>query len=262
MILWTNIINPISFSYLAYMWELIINADDFGAMEKVNVAIDDHLSNGVISSATIIANGNHVEQAVEISKKHKQASFGIHLNLSEGKPTSDHPDLLPILTPDGNFKQDFRGIPLTKPLKKAIVQEWLAQIAYLRGLGLEISHADSHHHVHTRPNLLWVVRKVAKESGINTWRRSRTLYTAESEVRMKTFLKKQYNVMLGAGYAKTKGTEHFADVFAMMHYVNDGQPDTVEVMCHPGLSASGPEDEMLKILVKHPKIILKNYRQI
>lgn len=244
------------------MWELIINADDFGAMQKVNTAIDSHLSAGLISSATIIANGKCVEEAVELSKKHKQASFGVHLNLSEGSPTSNHPDLQPILTEDGNFKQDFRGVPLTKILKKAIVQEWLAQITYLRGLGLEISHADSHHHVHTRSNLLWVVRKVAKESGIKTWRRSRTMYTAEQEVRIKTFLKRQYNVMLGTAYANTIGTEHFADVDSMLYYVNDGKPTTVEVMCHPGLSTSGPEDELLKKLVKHPKIILKNYSQI
>jgi len=244
------------------MWELIINADDFGAMEKVNMAIDSHLTAGLISSATIIANGKFVREAVELSKKHKQASFGVHLNLSEGKPTSTHPDLAPILTPEGSFKQDFRGVPLTKALKKAIVQEWLAQISFLRGLGVQISHADSHHHVHTRPNLLWVVRKVAKESGIKTWRRSRTMYSPDEEVRIKTFLKKQYNVMLGSGYANTVGTEHFADTKAMLYYVNDGHPTTVEVMCHPGLSSSAPEDELLQKLVKHPKIILKNYSQI
>jgi predicted glycoside hydrolase/deacetylase ChbG (UPF0249 family) len=244
------------------MWEVIINADDFGAMEKVNVAIDAHLSEGVISSASIIANGKYVEQAIAISKKHKQASFGIHLNLSEGKPMSDHADLAPLLDNEGNFKADFRGVPLTKLVKKAIVQEWLAQIAFLRGFGLEISHADSHHHVHTRPNLLWVVKKVAQESGIKHWRRSRTLYTADKDERLKTFLKKQYNVMLGAAFANTKGTTHFTDIHAMLHYVNDGQPDTVEVMCHPGLSNSAQEDELLKKLVKHPKIILKNYRQI
>lgn len=244
------------------MWEVIVNADDFGAMEKVNVAIDNHLTEGLISSATIIANGKCVKEAVEISKKHRQASFGVHLNLSEGKPTSNHPDLAPILTPEGNFKQDFRGVPLTKILKKAIVQEWLAQITYLRGLGVVISHADSHHHVHTRPNLLWVVKKVAKESGIKIWRRSRTMYSPDEEVRIKTFLKKQYNVMLGSGYANTIGTEHFADANAILHYVNDGQPTTVEVMCHPGLSSSGPEDELLRKLAAHPKIILKNYRQL
>lgn len=240
---------------------MVINADDFGALEKVNAAIDKHLKDGLINSATIIANGRAVKEAVEISKKYPQASFGIHLNISEGKPTSQQADLKPILDAEGNFLKDFRAVPLTKSLKKAIVKEWMAQIDYLRNLGVKLSHADSHHHTHTLPNLLWVVRKVTRESGIVNWRRSRTLYKLSEENKWKVFLKKQYNGLLST-YAKTKGTTHFTDVFAMKEYLEDGIPDRVEVMCHPGLSSSEPEDKLLRRIVTHPKVILKNYWQL
>lgn len=244
------------------MWEIIINADDFGAMEKVNRAVDELLTQKILTSASILANGRFVDEAIAIAQQHKQASFGVHLNLSEGTPIlKDNPDLSPILNANGEFEGNFRAVPLTKKLKKAIVREWIAQINLLREKGLQLSHADSHHHIHTRPNLLWVIKKVARETGIQKWRRSKNLYAKKEENRMKTFFKKRYNTLLQA-YAHTHGTKNFTDAWGLQEYLNDGWPELTEVMCHPGLSTSAEETELIKHIAQHPKVILKNYWQV
>lgn len=64
---------------------IIINADDLGKNHIVNEAIREALSLGVISSSTIMANSSSWEEVHAIVDENPQASFGVHLNLTEGK---------------------------------------------------------------------------------------------------------------------------------------------------------------------------------
>lgn len=64
---------------------IIINADDLGKNHIVNEAIREALSLGVITSSTIMANSSSWEEVHAIVDENPQASFGVHLNLTEGK---------------------------------------------------------------------------------------------------------------------------------------------------------------------------------
>jgi len=67
---------------------MIINADDFGLCEGVNKAVAEAHNNGVLTSATIMANMPGLDEAVEIAKSTPRLGVGVHLNLTEGPSLS------------------------------------------------------------------------------------------------------------------------------------------------------------------------------
>src|SRR3989339_560109 len=71
------------------MLKIIINADDFGLNEKVNEGILRSFRNGILRSASLMANGNSFEQAVGIINSNPNLDIGVHLTLVEEKPILD-----------------------------------------------------------------------------------------------------------------------------------------------------------------------------
>ncbi len=60
--------------------KLIINADDFGLCRGVNSAVAKAHNEGVLTSATLMANMPGAAEAVEIAKKTPSPGVGVHLN--------------------------------------------------------------------------------------------------------------------------------------------------------------------------------------
>jgi chitin disaccharide deacetylase len=149
---------------------LIINADDLGADEARNTGIFEGIAAGSITSCSLLPNGPALEDAVERIRSLKQTiSWGIHLNLSEGKPLSSG---LRLLTgPDGNFLEKASAQRLfiqcgNPKLVEEIRQEFTAQILLLRSLGLSIDHMDGHQHIHILPAVAKLTAEIAKEQAI------------------------------------------------------------------------------------------------
>ena len=86
------------------MKRLIINADDLGADEARNAGIFEAIQAGAVTSASILPNGPGLLDALNRihSGSFKNITWGVHLNLSEGKPISTGNSLL--LEPDGTFR--------------------------------------------------------------------------------------------------------------------------------------------------------------
>jgi predicted glycoside hydrolase/deacetylase ChbG (UPF0249 family) len=82
---------------------MIVNADDFGADPCRNTGIARVLAAGVATSASILANGAafaHMRLCMaELAQR--PISWGLHLNLSEGRPISS--GLRYLTGPDGAF---------------------------------------------------------------------------------------------------------------------------------------------------------------
>ena len=68
------------------MRRLIINADDFGLTAGVNRAIVEAHENGVVSSATLMANGRAFAQAVSLAQSTPRLGVGCHVVLVDGAP--------------------------------------------------------------------------------------------------------------------------------------------------------------------------------
>ena len=68
------------------MLHLIVHADDLGLSEKTNEGILKAYRDGIVTSASIMANGTAFEHAVEICRENRPLDVGVHLTLVEELP--------------------------------------------------------------------------------------------------------------------------------------------------------------------------------
>ena len=135
------------------MNRVIINADDFGINKSVTSKTIRLLEEGKISSATIMANGTALDEVKAAVADFPKASFGVHLCLSEYQSLTKSNVLEKYHITDGNGDFVKRAIftvgSFPEELCLAIKQELSAQIEKVLDMGVPVSHADSHHLVHT-----------------------------------------------------------------------------------------------------------------
>lgn len=228
---------------------LIVNADDFGLNERVTRETIALISRGRITSATILANGTRAEEAVEYATSNEAASFGVHLNLSEGRCMGSSRDVAGLIA-GGQFS----GRPprsRVHPRENQIVfDEWRAQIDRLLELGLQPSHIDSHHHVHTIPKYFPVLKRIQKAYGIPRIRISKNIYTAPPSLAGRC-AKLAWNNALRfiPPFARTANFFTSVDDYHTIDpsRLRDG---TYELMCHPG--HPDYEDETSKLAAYEP----------
>jgi len=149
---------------------LIINADDFGLTPGVNRAIAEGFTRGVITSATLMANGDAFDDAVATAKRIPSLAVGCHIVLVDGAPVLP-PHLVPTLLGQGTgFRTsvfDFSYNACRNRLDADEVEsEAIAQIRRLQSAGIRVSHVDTHKHTHLFPAVLAPVLRAAKACGV------------------------------------------------------------------------------------------------
>jgi predicted glycoside hydrolase/deacetylase ChbG (UPF0249 family) len=210
---------------------VIINADDFGVSRDINVCIYRALEGGWITSATLLAGASRVEEAVEMCADFKRASFGAHLAL-------DGPYNVGLIDNSVILNRAFRGA--NKEFVKNftslsavndIADEYARQIEKLLSLGLNISHLDSHHHLHLYlPALLGLI-KAAKRFNIKKIR-SLVLPAGQSAIK-RLYRRLNYFVSRAAGFSLP---DCYCDFPIFLSLGQDFKRNrTIEIMCHPGL---------------------------
>ena len=215
---------------------LIVNADDFGLTESCTKAIAEAFRRGLISSTTACANGEAIGEAYRIATEAGFADrVGIHINLTEGKPLTAGIAADPFFCEGGVFHGHINR--LKKPGKESLAhlrEEVAAQIERLRALGFSVSHADSHHHIHTGVFLIGTIEAVLKRYGIQKIRLHRNL----GAIRFyKKIVKNRFNKRLRKhGFTTTEKMGSFADLQAMPEVAC---AHLTEIMVHPDLDAAG-----------------------
>jgi hopanoid biosynthesis associated protein HpnK len=149
---------------------LIVNADDLGWTAGVNRGIAEAHRNGIVTSASLLANGQAFAEAVELARATPGFGVGVHLNLSDGPPTAPTEAVPSLLNDAGEFEGGPDGLLLkiaTRVLSMREVEiEWDAQISKVRKAGIEPTHLDGHKHVHMLPGLFEIALRLAKRHGI------------------------------------------------------------------------------------------------
>ena len=153
---------------------LIVNADDFGLTCGVNRAIVAAHTQGIVTSATLMANSSAFSDAVQIAPA--TLSIGCHVLLVDGHPVLN-PRKIPTLTDTEAGEEFERGIAsfavraLTKRIAAGEVEaEASAQIRKLQAVGVKVSHIDTHKHTHIFPLVLRPLLRAAKACGIRAIR--------------------------------------------------------------------------------------------
>jgi hypothetical protein len=215
------------------MKKVTINADDFGLNSSCTAAICQAFEQGLITDTTMVANGEAFEAAVgDIEKYHIENKIGIHFNLTEGKPLTTAITQCPTFVSDGQFHGHIDRLKsLSKAEKKAVYEEFTAQIKRLETAGIKVIHADSHHHIHTGIFIAPIFARVCKEHGISKVRLHRNIGTIPT---YKKWIKAIYNKWLrNKGFTTTEFFGSMEDVEKV------GVCDNLEIMVHPEFDPQG-----------------------
>jgi predicted glycoside hydrolase/deacetylase ChbG (UPF0249 family) len=232
---------------------VVINADDFGYNQTVNEAIVDLIAQRRITSSTLIANAPAVEAAVRNIPRATRCSFGVHLNVTEFAPLTapaHREGLSELLDEHGCFRGEahVRSMKLTSRVREAIFREWRLQVERVRRFGIEISHFDSHNHIHTVPGLFLVLKRLQEHFRIRRVRRTFDLFApGESLGLVRKLQKRVWNFALRHYYRTTTadGFTSFATFYELARVKRLGMA-SVELMVHPGHVKFEKETQILR----------------
>lgn len=248
------------------MRRLIVNADDFGLTAGVNRAIIEAHEAGVVSSATLMANGQAFDEAIDLAHSRPGLSVGCHVVLVDGGPLLEQSRVKSLLEDGGNSSgsQHFRdGITkfgalalLGRLAADEIQAEATAQIRKLQGAGIAVTHLDSHKHTHVFPRVLRPLLRAAKSCGVTAIRNpferiqgsqlaaSPGLWRRWTEAGLLGSLARQFREAVEqAGISTPDGTLAIVATGALderlLRLMVANLPDgTWELVCHPGYNDS------------------------
>ncbi|MDH1540585.1 ChbG/HpnK family deacetylase [Stutzerimonas stutzeri] len=239
---------------------VIINADDFGLSSSNNRVIVAAFKDGVISSATLMANTPGFDEACQlIHAERLHGRVGLHLNLTHGRPLSQ-----PIAhqrefcSPAGEFALNIARyrFSLSQQARRAVRQEIQAQWQRCLDWGVRPTHLDSHQHVHN----LWPVgeelARFAGEHGV-------PLRPARNLGQNINLPKRHFKRLLNGRLRQLAG--RMPD-FACTPYdlTNTSLPThgTLEVIAHPTQLADGFGDEYLALGVRLDELLRRSFPDV
>lgn len=245
------------------MKRLIVNADDFGLTPGTNQGILQAHQAGILTSTSILANGDAFEEAIELALANPGLGVGCHLSLIGGRPVAP-PDKIPTLVDNEGLMPKTLSHLVTKLMRGVlqeadIVREFRAQIERVFSAGITPTHLDSHKHAHTLPRVMDALVRVAKEYGIRCVRNPfethyhRNVAGPTARAHQRTYLKQRalslaikpqsFRLRHLARAHNLRMPDHFFGatltglldaeaIRSLMLRLRDG---TTEMMCHPGI---------------------------
>lgn len=159
---------------------LIINADDFGLHPNINAGIRQGHIAGCITSASLMAGGSSFDNAVSIGRALNNLGIGIHLTLVACAPVCNPNDIPTLVNNDGlltaNYSEFMKKYFTNKISLSDIQKELEAQVQKVISTGINVSHIDSHQHLHVLPGVIDIVLGLAIKYNISSIRIPREAY--------------------------------------------------------------------------------------
>lgn len=234
---------------------LIVNADDFGLTGGVNRAIVEAHTQGIVTSATLMASGAAFQDAVQVAPP--SLSIGCHVLLVDGQSSLNSRDVASLThTAGGEFERDisrFAVRALTGRIAAGEVEaEATAQIRKLQSAGVRVSHLDTHKHTHIFPQVLRPLLRAAQACGVRAIRNPYGKVGWSMIVSHPHLWKRYWQTrVLGAFAEKFRRTVNQAGMVTpdgslgvvltgalderILHLVLESVPEgTWELVCHPG----------------------------
>ena len=229
---------------------IIFHADDFNLTQGVSKGIIKAHQFGVVKSTSVMVNLEGLEESVRLLKENPHLDVGVHINVTFGKPLKGKE--VPSLVDDA-------GVFWRKPnlLKKYAVYEDLkreieAQLNLALKLGLNITHIDSHHHIHAQDErVMEICINLAKKYHLGL----RSIDEHTNEIIRKAHIPTA-DRFIGYFYGENAT---FKTIEKAITSINS---DITEIMCHPGfadeklkqISSYTTKREKEMEILTHPKI--------
>ena len=225
----------------------------------MNRAIVEGNRQGIITSATLMANARASEAAIELAKSQPSLKIGCHVVLIDGAPLAAN---LPSLTNGATrFRSSLKQFAMAAVRKQIaadeIEREVEAQVRKIQSSGITLTHVDSHKHTHMFPHVLRPLLRAARACGIRavrnpfepmrSWPRSMVLGTPGLWLRSAgvmafgMFAAEFRRAIKEQGMASTDGTVGIAvtgllDQQKLLRILEALPEGTWELVCHPGYS--------------------------
>ena len=156
---------------------LIVNADDFGRSSSINSAVIRAHREGILTTASLMVNGEAFDEAVRLAMDHPKLGVGLHLTLVMGRATLPPGEIPGLVNDRGEFSDDpvatgFRYFS-NPALQPQLQREIAAQFAKFRQTGLPLDHVNGHLNLHLHPSVFSLLRENAAEWGIRHLRLTR-----------------------------------------------------------------------------------------
>jgi chitin disaccharide deacetylase len=232
--------------------KLIVNADDFGLTSEVNQGVIQSFINGIVTSASLIANGEGFEEAVQLIKEYPSLDIGLHLTLIEEKSVLTKKEIPTLVDSSNYFRKNayqflfdyMRNNISLRDIKK----ELRAQIEKVYSFDIHISHIDSHQHIHMLPGVLEVTLQLADDFGIPYIRNPREKIRLKNPLPIQNTLRivQQMIINLFCFFSRNKISGYALDNFYgffhgghldknyLLGIIKSLDEGVTEIMCHPG----------------------------
>ena len=230
------------------MRRLVINADDLGLTSGINRAIVEGHQQGVVTSATLMANGPAFQEAVQLSQSVPKLSVGCHIVLTDGAPVLDASQVSTLVEGQPIRFRDPLSMVVLAAIAGRLDQDQIqaeakAQIRKLQSAGIVVSHFDSHKHTHLLPQILRPLLRAAKACGVPAVRNPfGPVRFGEIKV-LSPLAAKFQRATEQAGLKTPDGTLGIVSTGALdeslFHSIlRSLPPGTWEFVCHPGYNDS------------------------
>jgi predicted glycoside hydrolase/deacetylase ChbG (UPF0249 family) len=228
---------------------LVVNADDMGLTPGICRAVRRASAEGVVTSTSVLAVGTAFEQAAATVRDSGNLGLGAHLAIvGEDRPLLSAREVPSLVDREGRFPLSYRTVVARGMAGRIdaddVAREFGAQLERVRGIGVPVTHLDTHQHTHLWPAVAGVVVDLARAAGIRCVRLpgSRRLGPAGLGVRLLAGrLRRRLD---GAGlvttgdYAGLDEAGHLdGDRFTVaLERLTAGGATTAEVNTHPGVA--------------------------
>jgi hypothetical protein len=161
---------------------LIVNADDFGFDKDTLEATIDCFRAGALTSATIMLGMPATEQALEFARGNPELDFGVHLVFTGDfgqAPLAGAQRVPSLVAADGRFLsvRTARARALAGRLaQRELELEIQAQVRAVQEAGVQVSHVDSHRHVHKLGSIRAALARALPGLGIRRVRTAQDVY--------------------------------------------------------------------------------------
>jgi len=268
----------------------VIVADDFGSSSSANQAVAEAHDRGILTAASLMAGGAAFDEAVEIARKRRGLSVGLHVTLCDGRAVLPFAEVPGLADSGGRFENSpskawmkYRRPDLLGQLDREIE----AQFNRLEEAGIHPTHLDGHHHLHMHPVIFELMCRQASRRGIRWIRIPREplslLLRFPSPGRgAMPFIEWVVFAILGRMHGKKTreyGLRSFDHVYGLartgqcdehyLRYIFDRASGSLEIFTHPDTATASGQRELKALTSTSARValtacgaVLAGYREL
>jgi predicted glycoside hydrolase/deacetylase ChbG (UPF0249 family) len=145
---------------------LVVTADDLGLTEGVCRAVQRAHTDGIVTSTSVLAVGRAFEAAATMLRATPTLAVGAHLALvGEDPPLLSRREIPTLVDRHGALPLSYRTLVRRGVTGRVdpddVRRELSAQLERVQGIGVPLTHLDTHQHAHLWPTVAQVVVELA-----------------------------------------------------------------------------------------------------